>query len=355
MGSMEPTDRDHAGRMDRRTFLRGAAVGLGLAATSLAGVRVWRERHGSTQWDAAAFPPPGEGRVAVLHAASYDDGLQEKVLDGLRAIGADVRGAAVLLKPNFVEYDPGTAINTDPRLVVAAASALRRLGAASVTVGEGPGHRRDTQYVMTRSGLLDALREEDVPFVDLNTDALVARRLRTSFTDLGALWLPRSVADADIVVSMPKMKTHHWAGVTLSLKNCFGCVPGRVYGWPKNALHWAGLEEAIVDVAAAVRPDLAIVDGIVGMEGNGPISGTPIASNVLVFGNDPVATDVVAAKLMGFDPTRVPHLAEAGRFLGQGDLGRIRMEGEDDGRLAKDFAVLPAFRSMKIEGAVGPA
>ena len=102
-----------------------------------------------------------------------------------------------------------------------------------------------------------------------------------------------TIADADVVISMPKMKTHHWAGLTLSLKNCFGCVPGRVYGWPKNALHWAGLEQAILDVAAAVRPDYAIVDGIVGMEGNGPISGTPVAANVLVFGDDPVATDVV--------------------------------------------------------------
>ena len=76
---------------------------------------------------------------------------------------------------------------------------------------------------------------------------------------------------------MPKMKTHHWAGVTLSLKNCFGCLPGRVYGWPKNALHWVGIDKAILDVAGAVRPGYAIVDGIVAMEGNGPIDGTPVA------------------------------------------------------------------------------
>ena len=94
--------------------------------------------------------------------------------------------------------------------------------------------------------------------------------LRSRYTALGALWLPRAITDADVVISMPKMKTHHWAGLTLSLKNCFGCVPGRVYGWPKNALHWAGLEQAILDVAAAVRPDYAIVDGIVGHGGQRP-------------------------------------------------------------------------------------
>ena len=65
---------------------------------------------------------------------------------------------------------------------------------------------------------------------------------------------------------MPKMKTHHWAGVTLSLKNCFGCLPGRVYGWPKNALHWQGIDGSILDIAGVVRPAYAIVDGIVAME-----------------------------------------------------------------------------------------
>jgi uncharacterized protein (DUF362 family) len=221
------------------------------------------------------------------------------------------------------------------------------MGAASVTVGEGPGHRRDTQFVMGSSGLSDVLAAIDVPFVDLNTDAVRPVRLRSSYTDLRELWLPDAVAKADIVVSMPKMKTHHWAGVTLSLKNCFGCVPGRVYGWPKNALHWAGLERSILDVAGAVRPDYAIVDGIVGMEGNGPISGTPISAGLLVFGDDPVATDVTAATLMGFDPEKIDYLREAGRFLGQGDRAKIRQVGEDPQTDAKDFAVLSPFLGMK--------
>jgi uncharacterized protein (DUF362 family) len=156
------------------------------------------------------------------------------------------------------------------------------------------------------------------------------------------------VVEADVVVSMPKMKTHHWAGVTLSLKNCFGCVPGRVYGWPKNVLHWAGLTEAIVDVAAVVRPDLQIVDGIVGMQGNGPIQGTAMPAGLLVFGDDPVATDVTAARLMGFDASRVPSIVEAARFLGQGDPDRIQQVGEDVERSAVNFATLPQFDAMKV-------
>jgi uncharacterized protein (DUF362 family) len=333
--------------MNRRAFLARTAIAAGaLGAASLVGDRLLRHRE-DLPWDDAAFAPPGTARVAVLSATSYDDGLEDVVGEGLRAIGADVRGARVVLKPNLVEFDEGTAINTDPRLVAAAVVALRRLGAAEVVVGEGPGHRRDTQFVVTTSGLLEALKAVDARFVDLNTDAIRRVRLRSRYTELGELWLPRTITDADVVISMPKMKTHHWAGVTLSLKNCFGCVPGRVYGWPKNALHWAGLEQSILDVAAAVRPDYAIVDGVVGMEGNGPISGTPLTANVLIFGDDPVATDVMGARVMGFDPEKVEYLAEAARFLGQGDMERIRNEGEDPDAVTSDFAVLPQFRSMK--------
>ena len=341
--------------MDRRTFLKRAAqVGVGAlvvgtGAGIAAEVLVDRARR---PWDTSFFPLPGRPRVAVVKATSYDAALERIVLDGFRAVGADVAGRSVVLKPNFVEYDPGAAINTDPRLIAATVLAMRRLGAAEVTVAEGPGHRRDTQFAVQTSGLLESLHDVDAPFVDLNTAALVARRLHSSFTDLGELWLPQAIVEADVVVSMPKMKTHHWAGVTLSLKNCFGCVPGRVYGWPKNVLHWAGINEAIVDVSAAVHPHLQIVDGIVGMQGNGPIQGTPMPAGLLVFGADPVATDVTAARLMGFDPARVPSIAGATRFLGQGDPERIDQVGEDVERSAVDFATLPQFEGMKV-GATG--
>jgi uncharacterized protein (DUF362 family) len=292
-------------------------------------------------WEEAAFPPAGDAHVAVLTASGYDAGLETTVLEGLRAIGVDVRGANVLLKPNLVEFDPTTAINTEPRLIAAAVLAFRRLGAASVRVGEGPGHRRDVQDVVTRSGLADALAGVEAPFVDLNAAAVRRVTLRSHYTGLGELWLPTPVLDADVVVSMPKMKTHHWAGVTLSLKNLFGTLPGRVYGWPKNILHWAGIEPSILDIAGAVRPSYAIIDGIVGMEGNGPISGEAIRSGVLVFANDPVAADTIGASLMGSDPERIPYIAEAGRFLGQTDRDRIEQRGEDPEHLILSFAPPP--------------
>jgi uncharacterized protein (DUF362 family) len=325
--------------VDRRTFLRGAVAGGVIATAGGLGLRALLREP--PPWDEAAFPPPGDARVAVLAATDYEGPLESTVLEGLRAIDADVEGANVLVKPNLVEFDPTTAINTEPRLIAATVLALRRLGAASVRVGEAPGHRRDVQDVVTRSGLADALAGVEAPFVDLNLAGIQRVSLRSRYTDLGALWLPTPVVEADVVVSMPEMKTHHWAGVTLSLKNLFGTLPGRVYGWPKNLLHWAGIEESILDIAGAVRPSYAIIDGIVGMEGNGPISGTPVGSGILVFADDPVAADSIGASLMGFDPEQIAYLAEASRFLGQVDPARIEQRGEDPGQLTRAFSPPP--------------
>lgn len=334
--------RHEHGAITRRTFLRGVVAAGAVAGAVGVGLRLRRDRT-PRPWDGSVFGPPGDARVAVLPASSYDPDLSGLLEDGLRAIEADVRGATVLLKPNLVEYDAGTSINTDPRLVAAAVLAFRRMGARAVTVGEGPGHRRDTMYVVERSGLGDALRAVEAPFVDLNLDEIEPVTLSSSYTSLGELWLPTSVTGADIVVSMPKMKTHHWAGATLSLKNCFGCVPSRIYGWPKNVLHYEGVEQSILDVAAAVRPDLAIVDGIVAMEGNGPISGSPIDVGAIVLGDDPVATDVVAAQIMGFEPEQLAYLTEASRFLGQGDRDRIAERGESPSRLTTALTPAPGF------------
>ena len=96
-----------------------------------------------------------------------------------------------------------------------------------------------------------------------------------SYTDLQYLWLPRTILQADFIVSMPKVKVHHWSGVTLSMKNMFGVVPGSKYGWPKNILHWRGIQQSILDICATVPIHFVIADAIIAMEGNGPLNGTP--------------------------------------------------------------------------------
>ena len=145
---------------------------------------------------------------------------------------------------------------------------------------------------------------------------------------------------------MPKLKTHHWAGVTLSMKNLFGIVPGSCYGWPKNVLHWAGIDRSILDINAAARPDFAIIDGILGMEGNGPIQGSPKSAGVLLFGDDPVGVDSTACRVMGLRPEKIDYLARAGTMLGQIDASKIRQLGESIASVRTQFSVLPEFHRL---------
>jgi uncharacterized protein (DUF362 family) len=157
------------------------------------------------------------------------------------------------------------------------------------------------------------------------------------------------VLEADLLVSMPKVKTHHWAGVTLSMKNMFGIVPGAIYGWPKNVLHWSGIDGSIVDINSTLgMPRFAIADGIVGMEGNGPIQGQPRPLGALVFGADLPAVDATCARLMRIDPAMVRHLATADRFLGNVEHERIEQIGEPLDSLQQDFRVLASFDHLKI-------
>jgi len=264
-------------------------------------------------------------------------------------MGLDVRGLRVVLKPNFVEFDPDGVINTNPAVVHGAIEALRTLGAGEVIVAEGPGHRRDNEYLLRETGIGDALRDTRTKFVDLNHDTVHRTALRGRFTPLGSLYLPDTVLGADLLISLPKLKTHHWAGVTLSMKNMFGIVPGTHYGWPKNVLHRAGINESILDINATLTSvrRFAIVDGIVGMEGNGPIQGEARPVGALIFGADPVAVDATCCRLMRIDPSRISYIAEAGHFLGNLEYDRIDQRGEAIADLAQDFAVIEPFASVK--------
>lgn len=324
--------------MNRRQFLAGSAV------ASLAGAGCGQ----APQWDRAAYRKTDQSRVAILKAGAYDGRLADIVLRGIRLFGLAVSGKTVVLKPNLVEFDPNGVINTHPMVIAAAVDAFRTAGAREVIVAEGPGHRRDTEYLLTASGLLPVLREYRASYVDLNHDDERAVRCRSRYTRLGELRLPDTVLRADLLVSMPKLKTHHWAGVTLSMKNLFGVLPGAIYGWPKNVLHWAGLQESILDINSTIPvPRFAIVDGIVGMEGNGPIQGTAKPCGVLIVGDDLVAVDATAARLMTIDPAKVPYLARADEFLGNVAADRIRQVGERLDPLRQDFRVIDSFRALK--------
>ncbi len=299
--------------MTRRAALGGSVAIVAGAATSLPFLmpRYDRDRR------------PRRSRVAILPASEYSEKLSGQLWEGLKLFHLQVAGKTVLLKPNLVDYIPGAEINTHSLLVMAAVECFRRLGARGVTVAEGPGHQRDTQLVLRATGLEQLLREHRIPFVDLNRDEVIKMPLRAGYSRLRHLWLPRTVLEADFIVSMPKLKTHHWSGVTLSMKNMFGVVPGLKYGWPKNLLHWRGIHQSIVDLVATVPIHFIIADAIVCMEGNGPLAGTARRLDRIVLSDDPVAADATCARLMGLIPERVPHLQETAKFLGNLSSDRI--------------------------------
>lgn len=291
----------------------------------------------------------------IAKVESYRKDVASILRAGLLELGVspeEIKGKSILLKPNLVEVQIGAEhINTHPLVVRGAAEAFLGLGAGRVLVGEGPGHCRDTLYVLEGSGLADTLYEDRIPFVDLNNDTLTGLRNQGKLTRLKTLILPATLRQVDWVVSLAKMKTHHWAGVTLSMKNLFGVMPGIAYGWPKNVLHQEGIEPSILDINATLKPHFAIVDGIIGMEGDGPIMGTPKAAGVLVMGRNLPAVDATCCRVMGIDPHRVPYLHAASDWLGPVDEKLIVQRGENLAEVRTDFELLeniPAQRGLRF-------
>lgn len=328
----------------RRTFLKtAAAAGVGGAAA-----------YGLSRLSGSQREP-----VVILKVADYAARLKDDFLRGFRELNltADyVGGRSVLIKPNLVEPHAGAAhINVHPLVIGAVIDSFRSLGAKSVIVGEGAGHVHDSYHVLHASGLIDVLADSKTQFVDLNFADIRPVANVNKATKLERLLLPTPVLDADIFVSLAKMKTHHWAGATLTMKNLFGIMPGSYYGWPKNVLHQNGISESIVDINAALlsaregKPHISIVDGIVGMEGDGPIMGTPKEAGVLVIGANPVATDATCCRIMGIDPTRVDHISHAALNLGPIHASRQTQRGESIREVQTDFELLefiPAHRKI---------
>ncbi len=333
-------------RLSRRALLRLlllGGIGGGLAAAEWITQPAGLARYLGWAGRGAAMRLSGRPAVVALaHCPSYDDVPACLAEAWAQAAMPDVRGRRVLVKPNLIDFIEGYPITTAVQVVAAVVDLLREAGASEIAVGDGPGFRRDAVPVARASGLAAALAGRRVPFVDLNYDD--PRPVGAAdgwFFRTPTLWLPRHVREADLIVSVPKLKTHHWAGVSLSLKNLFGIVPGARYGWPKNLLHINGITPSILGLYQTVRPVVAVVDGIVGMEGDGPLFGACVPHGLLAVGADPVAVDVACAGLMGFGPAEVHHLAVAG-WAGVGEVGRIELRGAAAGPLRRRYQRPPA-------------
>jgi uncharacterized protein (DUF362 family) len=301
------------------------------------------------------FRLPQHAEAFVAKVDHYQLDIADAITRGIAELGVsaqELKGKRILLKPNLVETASGAPhINTHPLVLRGAIEAFLRLGAAKVMVAEGPGHRRDTLAVYEESGLADVLTEDHIPFHDLNyiTGYDLPNAGRQS--GLKTFTFPGLFQEVDWIVSVAKMKTHHWAGATLSMKNLFGVMPGIYYGWPKNVLHQVGIQNAILDINATLKPHFAIVDGIVGMEGDGPIMGDPKKVGVVVMGRNLAAVDATCCRIMGIDPYQVSYLERADNWLGPVSEASIKQRGEAIGSVRTNFNLIetiPAHRGLRL-------
>ena len=257
-----------------------------------------------------------------------------------------VRGKRILLKPNFVEYHEGRPIHTDVRLIRQISETCLRLGANEVWVAEAAGHQRDPWHFLNHPILRQNL-DPRIRCVDLNHGGAVLMRNKGPYTNLPHFYVAEAVAKADVVISMPKLKTHHWVGVTLSMKNLFGTLPGIFYGWPKNLLHAQGIENSIIDLALTLPVHYAIIDGVLGMEGDGPSMGTAKPVGAVLMGKHLLAVDCTAARIMGFDPMKIPYLEQAGLHFPGLNESSIAYRGEHPKRFTSKFRCLPQFEKAQ--------
>ncbi|MEI6876071.1 MAG: DUF362 domain-containing protein [Spirochaetota bacterium] len=226
--------------------------------------------------------------------------------------GFDCRDASVLVKPNLLNASsPERAVTTHPELLRAFLRALKRGGAARILVGDSPCYQaQDT--VGLRTGIKDAAASEGALWVDFsegqevdNPEGSIVKRFN----------LAACLGDVDLLVSLPKLKTHQLMYYTGAIKNLFGLVPG----FQKSGFHLrfpgrADFAAMLADLALAAKPDFALMDAVVAMEGPGPNAGSPRHLGLLLASKDSLALDFAAADLIGYDPLRIPYLAAlAGR------------------------------------------
>jgi len=326
-----PADYRPPQGLTRRDVLRALAAGLVIGA----GILVVPKRY---------FRLPQEAQTFVAKADHYQLDIAGILSLGMVELGirkTEIQGKRILLKPNLVETaSEAPHINTHPLVLRGAIEAFLRLGAAAVMVAEGPGHRRDTLAVYEESGLADVLTEDRIKFHDLNYITGYALPNAGRQTTMKTLTFPALFQEVDWIVSVAKMKTHHWTGATLSMKNLFGVMPGRYYGWPKNVLHHEGIQDSILDINATLKPHFAIVDGIIGMEGDGPIMGDPRQAGVLVMGRNLPAVDATCCRIMGIDPYKVSYLERADNWLGPIGEGSIEQRGESLASVRTNFELI---------------
>jgi len=266
-------------------------------------------------------------RVAIVKGASPQE-ITVRALEMTDAHEAVPADRPVLIKPNYINArHPSTGITTDSRVIEGVVKFLKMHGVEDIIIGEGSGFA-DTFEAFKVAGV-DAVAERwNVKLVDLNRDEFVEIEPKNPLA-LRKVKIAKTALESTIV-SVPKLKPHRLARVTLSLKNMIGAVA------PKGSMH-NPLSEKIVDLVSIIKPSVAVIDGIIAGEGH-ETSGNPVVMNIVIAGTDPVAVDAVGSAVMGIPPNTVKHLRLAEkRGLGTCNLDRIEVVGEPIEKVRRKF------------------
>lgn len=285
----------------------------------------------------------GEERSKVTREAIENAGGLEELIN---------EGDTVLIKVNAVYFsEVGEGIITDYQVVEEIVNITKARGASRVIVADG-GSLGDTVHY----GPAKYVEIPGIEVLNLNSfseECCYYLKPEKSLTGKN-IPIPKIYMDVDVVISAAKLKTHRLAGSTLSLKNAFGVPPRElVNNYPgqlmKIKLHEWGLEQSIVDLNLIRRPDFVVIDGIIGMEGNGPDLGIPIDSKVVFASSDPVAADCIGTQYMGIDLDEVPHLGLAAENkLGVAELNNITVVGVELEAVKMDFKRPDTGPSAKV-------
>lgn len=276
--------------------------------------------------------------VAIAHGHDPFPLVREALnhIEAQRVVGAD---DAIVLKPNYVEpHPPETGTTTDPRVIEAVIDWLQSaVGAKNITVAESTWEKDRTERCFEMVGLPELTRRRGVRLLNLYDDEHVEVEIPNALS-LHRVLLARTVLEADCLISLPKLKCHSMSYVTLGIKNMMGAV------FPDKALMHRDLDERLRDLATVLRAKLTVIDGLIGSERH-ETSGSPVETDVIIAGADPVATDAVGTMVMGIDPRRVDHLclsSEAG--LGQYDPSKIEVVGAPLSTVQKSYARPSGYR-----------
>lgn len=226
----------------------------------------------------------------------------------------------ILIKPNFgCSKNAMTGATTDLRIVSYLIELLQSDGYRNILVGDGTMYGFSKINVFKHLGVRKLCAKYGVPLIDLNEDAFVIKKLPNG----NSFQLAKTALECEIL-NLAKLKTHNLVGVSLGVKNLLGCVVGP----DKPKVHILGLSKNLVALAEQLKPSLTIIEGLVGMEGDGPVAGSPIRMDTLVTSTNVLAADMIASKMMGFNPYEIRLITYAiERNLGPSKAEEIRVVG----------------------------